>query len=64
MFAYHKFEQRAPKTTVVQKSDLIQYFKTMALYRRVEMQSEDLYRNKFIRGFLHVYTGQVNFSNV
>jgi len=43
----------------VTKEDLIAFFKSMVTMRRVETVSENLYGQKLIRGFLHVYTGQV-----
>lgn len=34
-------------------------FKTMSTIRRIEVASDALYKEKAIKGFLHLYNGQV-----
>lgn len=43
----------------MEKSEMQAYFKTMVTMRRMETEAESLYKEKKIRGFLHLYNGQV-----
>jgi pyruvate dehydrogenase E1 component alpha subunit len=40
------------------KEELLGFYTTLTLYRRVEIASDDLYKNRKIRGFCHLYDGQ------
>mmetsp|Transcript_11395 Transcript_11395/g.23822 ORF Transcript_11395/g.23822 Transcript_11395/m.23822 type:complete len:398 (-) Transcript_11395:282-1475(-) len=56
-FAAHKIDP--PSTTVeTTKSELLDMFTTMYLFRRMEIAADVLYKGKFIRGFCHLYDGQ------
>lgn len=48
----------AMKTTT-NKEELLGFFREMTLMRRVEMAADVAYKNRLIRGFLHLYDGQV-----
>ncbi|CAM8953137.1 unnamed protein product [Rhodiola kirilowii] len=56
-FTAHNCEppSRAVETTT---SELMGFFKDMALMRRMEIAADSLYKAKLIRGFCHLYDGQ------
>lgn len=57
-FKLHKLE-KGPKTEVtVTKNELLEYYKTMAYYRRFEIHCDLMYKERLIRGFCHLYDGQ------
>lgn len=44
---------------VASKSDMLAYYRTMSYYRRIEIVADTLYKQRMIRGFCHLYDGQV-----
>ncbi|KAE8663593.1 Pyruvate dehydrogenase E1 component subunit alpha [Hibiscus syriacus] len=56
-FTAHQCE--APSRSVeTSSSELLNFFRNMALMRRMEIAADSLYKAKLIRGFCHLYDGQ------
>lgn len=56
-FKTHKIDS-PPTKAVATKAELLKYFTDMTTIRRLEVASDNMYKAKKIRGFLHLYNGQ------
>lgn len=54
----HRLEEAPPTTAVLTREQGLQYYRTMQTIRRMELKSDQLYKQKIIRGFCHLYDGQ------
>ena len=45
------------------RNDVLQFYREMTIIREMENSARTLYQEKKIRGFLHVYIGQVRVPN-
>lgn len=54
----HNLETGPPTTACVTKEDALKYYEQMFYIRRLETSAGALYKDKVIRGFCHLYSGQ------
>ena len=56
----HNLESGPASSTVVTRDDLLRYFREMSTIRELEKTARAMYQDKKIRGFCHLYDGQVS----
>ncbi|KAM8882481.1 pyruvate dehydrogenase E1 component subunit alpha, mitochondrial-like isoform 3-T3 [Synchiropus picturatus] len=54
----HLLEDGPPVTAQLTREQGLQYYRTMQTIRRMELKADQLYKQKIIRGFCHLYDGQ------
>lgn len=57
-FKLHLLEQGPATTTSLTREDALSYYKDMVVVRRMETAAANLYKEKAIRGFCHLCSGQ------
>ncbi|XP_061121192.1 pyruvate dehydrogenase E1 subunit alpha 1b isoform X2 [Syngnathus typhle] len=54
----HRLEEGPPVKATLTREQGLQYYRTMQTVRRMELKADQLYKQKIIRGFCHLYDGQ------
>ncbi|XP_035793771.1 pyruvate dehydrogenase E1 component subunit alpha type II, mitochondrial-like isoform X1 [Anopheles albimanus] len=57
-FKLHNLEEGPATQVTVTKEDALKYYSQMYMIRRLETAAGNLYKEKTIRGFCHLYSGQ------
>ncbi len=56
-YKFYKIHAKVPLESKVTRAQALQMYERMAMIRRIETASGNLYKEKFIRGFCHLYSG-------
>ncbi|XP_034717607.1 pyruvate dehydrogenase E1 component subunit alpha, somatic form, mitochondrial-like isoform X3 [Etheostoma cragini] len=54
----HRLEEGPPLKAELTREQGLQYYRVMQTVRRMELKADQLYKQKIIRGFCHLYDGQ------
>lgn len=57
-YKLHRLDTPPKSETVITRDDAIRYYRQMQVIRRFETAAGNLYKEKIVRGFCHLYTGQ------
>uniref|UniRef100_A0A914XWC5 Peripheral subunit-binding (PSBD) domain-containing protein n=1 Tax=Panagrolaimus superbus TaxID=310955 RepID=A0A914XWC5_9BILA len=57
-YKLHKLDQGPASETTLTRKDALDYYRKMQVIRRMETSAGNLYKEKKVRGFCHLYTGQ------
>lgn len=58
-FRLHRLETGPSTKVSITKEDAVKLYTQMHTIRRIETSAGNLYKEKIIRGFCHLYSGQV-----
>lgn len=58
-YRLHKLNHGPSTQVTVTRDDAIELFKQLHTIRRIETAAGNLYKEKIVRGFCHLYSGQV-----
>lgn len=59
-YKYHKLDADIATRLTLTKEDAVKYYTQMKIIRTMETAAGNLYKEKAIRGFCHLYSGQVS----
>lgn len=58
-FKLHKLESGPETTVTLNRDDALKFYTQLQTIRRIEAAAGNLYKEKIVRGFCHLYSGQV-----
>ena len=58
-YKLHRLDEGPPMEAEVTREEMLEYYRKMQMIREMETTAAELYQQKKIRGFLHLYSGQV-----
>ena len=56
----HLLDHSPPTKSILTRDEALKLYYEMSLIRKMESTAADLYKARHIRGFLHLYSGQVS----
>lgn len=62
-YKYHKLDADIATKMTLTKEDAVKYYTQMKVIRTMETAAGNLYKEKAIRGFCHLYSGQVSHND-
>lgn len=57
-YKLHKLDDGPKEQSTLTRDEALRYYREMQMLRRMETSAGNLYKEKAIRGFCHLYTGQ------
>lgn len=54
----HATSETIPSSATITRDDALKYYRQMQSIRRLETSAGNLYKEKIVRGFCHLYSGQ------
>lgn len=57
-YKLHHLESGPSTTVTVKRDEALDMYRSMQMIRRLETSAGNLYKEKLVRGFCHLYTGQ------
>lgn len=58
-YKFHRLENGPTNKAVLTREDALKYYREMVAVRKMETETSNMYKSKDIRGFCHLYSGQV-----
>lgn len=58
-YKLHRLEDGPSKEVELSRDDVLKFYRQMSVIREMELEARELYQSKKIRGFLHLFVGQV-----
>ena len=63
-YKLHRLEAEPEKHVELSRDDILKFYRQMVVIREMELHARELYQQKKIRGFLHLFVGQVTMQRL